>query len=76
MSPMTDAIRLSPRELQVITRVAMGKTEDQIANELGISPRTVRRYKSEIRRKCETYSMPRAVYMATIAGLIDANVLN
>ena len=72
---MTDTIRLSPRELQVITRIAMGKTEDQISIELGISPRTVRRYKSEIRRKCETFSMVQAVYVVTIAGLIDENVL-
>ena len=71
---MTDAIRLSPRELQVITAIAMGRTEDQIALELGISPRTVRRYKSDIRRKCETFSMPHTVYVVTMAGLLE-NVL-
>lgn len=71
---MTSPITLSPRELQVITLIAMGKTEDQIALDLGISPRTVRRYKSAIRRKCETYSMPQAVYVVTMAGLIE-NVL-
>jgi DNA-binding NarL/FixJ family response regulator len=72
---MTDTITLSPRELQVITAIAMGRTEDQIALELGISPRTVRRYKSDIRRKCETFSMPHTVYVVTMAGLLE-NVLN
>ena len=71
---MTDTITLSPRELQVITAIAMGRTEDQIALDLGISPRTVRRYKSDIRRKCETFNMPHTVYVVTMAGLLE-NVL-
>ncbi len=73
---MANTIQLSPRELQVIMAIANGKTEDQIAIDLNISPRTVRRYKSDIKRKCETYSMPHAVYVVTMAGLINENVLN
>ena len=65
------AIELSPRELQVITRIAMGFTEDQIALELGLARSTVARVKRNIRRKCETYSTPRAVYIVTMAGLIE-----
>ncbi len=72
---MTESVQLSPRELQVITAIANGKTDDQIALELGISPRTVRFHKNGIKRKCSTYSMPHAVYVATMAGLINENVL-
>ena len=68
---MTDTIRLSPRELQVITRIAMGMTEHQIALELGLARSTVARVKRNIRRKCETYSMPHTVYVVTMAGLIE-----
>ena len=65
------AIELSPRELQVITRIAMGFTEDQIALDLGMARSTVARVKRNIRRKCETYSTTQAVYVVTMAGLIE-----
>ena len=68
---MTDTITLSPREIQVITLIAMGRAEDQIALELGLARSTVARVKRNIRWKCEAYSMPQAVYVVTMAGLIE-----
>ena len=68
---MTDNVKLSPRELQVITRIAMGFTESQIALDLGLARSTISRVKRNIRRKCETYSTPQAVYVVTMAGLIE-----
>ncbi len=64
-------VTLSPRELLVITRIAMGQTEGQIALDLGLARSTIVRVKRNIRRKCETYSMPHTVYVVTMAGLIE-----
>ena len=49
----------------------MGQTEGQIALDLGLARSTIVRVKRNIRRKCETYSMPHTVYVVTMAGLIE-----
>lgn len=48
--------RLSPREVQVFERVATGKTNKEIARELGISPRTVEIYRAAVMTKLDVSS--------------------
>jgi len=45
--------RLSPREISVITALAAGKTDKEIAMTLDVSPETVRWYLKNIRTKME-----------------------
>lgn len=46
-----DLHRLSERELEVLRRVASGHTSNAIAEQLGISARTVETYRSRIQKK-------------------------
>jgi PAS domain S-box-containing protein len=50
--------RLSPREREVVTRVAAGLTSKEIARELGISPRTVEMHRARVLRKLGVQSTP------------------
>lgn len=46
-----DFSELSPQEMQVVKRVAQGKTNKEIGNELGLSDRTVRNYLTNVFQK-------------------------
>lgn len=54
----TQVERLSPREREVVTRVAAGLTSKQIARELAISPRTVEMHRARVLRKLGVSSTP------------------
>lgn len=62
---------LSPRERQVLTMVAMGHTNREIAASLGISHRTVEIHRSNILTKLGAHNSPEAVRIAVDAGLIS-----
>lgn len=47
---------LSPREREVLALVVEGRLDKQIANTLGISPKTVEKHKASLRRKLEADS--------------------
>jgi len=53
--------RLTAREREVLTRVADGKHNREIAAELGISPRTVEVYKSRLMEKLQVRRVPELV---------------
>jgi FixJ family two-component response regulator len=53
--------RLTGREREVLTRVADGKHNREIAAELGISPRTVEVYKSRLMEKLQVRRVPELV---------------
>lgn len=71
--------RLSPhltdRELQVITALAQGKSNKQIAHALGISEKTVRNHASNLYKKLHLYDRTQAVLYAIREGLVDLNSL-
>ena len=48
---LTGDARLTPRERDVFAFIAMGKTNKQLARELGLSARTVEGYRASIMRK-------------------------
>ena len=49
--PSLQTVRLAPRELEVLRLVALGRGTRQIADELGISPHTVRNHVRHFREK-------------------------
>ena len=60
--------RLTRRHLQVIALLHAGRSNDEIAAELGISPRTAKAHADEIRRRlgvAKRRQIPEAYYRAT-----------
>ena len=62
---------LSKRELQVLELVADGKTNLDIGELLGISPKTVARHRERIMNKLDIHSTTELVKFAIRTGLID-----
>ncbi len=62
--------RLSDRERQVMLQVVAGKPNRDIAEELGISPRTVEVFKARMMEKMQARSVPELVRMAMDAGML------
>lgn len=65
------ATQLSERERQVLSRVAKGATNREIAAELHLSPHTVKEYASTLYRKLDVRNRLEAVQRAEKLGLID-----
>ncbi len=66
------ALDLSRRELHVLTQVAGGLSNKQIARKLGISHKTVRNHLSQVFRKLDASNRTEAVMNAVRAGLFSA----
>ena len=60
---------LTPREREVLELMAGGASNESIANELVVSPKTVRNYVSRIYRKLDVKSRAQAIVLAREAGL-------
>ena len=61
---------LTPRELQVLQRIAEGDSNKEIAHRLGISEHTVKFHVNSILAKLNAQSRTEAVVRATRLGLI------
>jgi len=66
---------LTDRELDVITALARGAGNKQIARTLDISEKTVRNHISNIYKKLHIYDRTQAVLYAIREGLVDPNVV-
>ncbi len=62
---------LTPRECEVLLKIADGKTNREIANVLDISVKTVDRHRENIMRKLEIHSRVELVKFAISQGLIS-----
>src|SRR5690606_18148167 len=60
---------LSERERQVLARISQGMTNDEIAAELAITPRTVRNHLANIYAKIDVHSRAEAVVWARERGI-------
>ena len=65
------AERLTPRERDVLVRVARGLTNKEIASELGISPRTVETHRDGVARKLKMRSVAELTRFVMETGLGD-----
>ncbi len=63
--------RIAPRELEVLRLVAQGRSTHGIAEDLGISPHTVRNHVRHFRRKLEARTKLEAVLTAMRLGILD-----
>ena len=64
-------IRLSRRERQVLTLVAQGASDNEIAIQLCLSAKTVSWYVKEIRAKIGAHSRAHAVALAMEHGILS-----
>ena len=62
---------LTPKELQILTLIAEGNSNKQIATTLGISDQTIKNHVSAILRKINANYRAHAVYIAIRDGLIS-----
>ena len=67
----TDLDVLSNREQQVLQLVAEGLTSPQIAEKLGISPKTISRHRDRIMKRLNLHSSTDLVKFAIRTGLIE-----
>lgn len=65
---------LTRRELEVLTLVGHGSPLKSIAKELGVSQRTVERYRSDISRKLGVTSIAEIARLVQLAGLEISHV--
>jgi two-component system response regulator NreC len=63
---------LSPRETEVLRRMALGHTNREIAEQLSLSVRTVETHRAHIQQKLGLSSRPELTHYALANGLIDA----
>ena len=64
------SLGLTPRELEILRLVKDGPTDNQIATELFLSPRTVSTHMENVRTKLASTTRTRAVILAMNLGLI------
>lgn len=60
-------VELTPREKQVVMRLAQGRTSKEIARDLGLSPRTIDDYRARLLRKFEVRNI--AELLSRIMGV-------
>lgn len=63
-------IPLNQKELAFVVGAAQGKTQKQIARELGVSPSRVKEHAERARLKLGAINTPQAVFNAHKAGII------
>lgn len=63
---------LTPREHQVFERVVQGKTNKEIARELGTSARTVKAHRQKVMEKVRVESLTELVLVAERLGILAA----
>lgn len=74
-APTTAAIHLSPREMEVLIGICLGKTGVEIGQELFISPDTVKSHIKRIYRKLSVRTRAAALLAAHRNGLLDVSQL-
>ena len=63
---------LTPRERDVLLPLVQGYTNREIAEQLGVSIKTVDLYRSRVMKRMQAEHLPALVGMAIAAGLVDA----
>ncbi|MCR6491118.1 response regulator transcription factor [Cellulomonas sp. P24] len=70
-TPASSTASLTPRELEVVTLVAEGRTNREIGRRLGVAERTARTHVSNILTKLGLASRTQAAMWAVREGLVD-----
>jgi FixJ family two-component response regulator len=64
---------LTPRELDVLDQVVLGRLNKEIASELGITIRTVKEHRARVMEKMEANSLAELVTMIVTVRLKEPN---
>jgi DNA-binding NarL/FixJ family response regulator len=67
---LIDVPRLTSRELQVLGEIALGRTNNEVAEHLSIMPTTVKTYLKNTMRKFGTRNRVETILAARRAGLL------
>ena len=65
---------LTPRDHEVLEHVLRGQLNKQIARDLGIDERSVKRHRTSIMAKLQVESVPELMHLVHAAGLHDSDV--
>lgn len=68
--------RLTSREREVLEGLVNGGTNKTIAKELGISPRTVELYRSQVMNRLDASNLPELIQIAMTAGVRPRTEIN
>lgn len=68
-APVEGIDSLTPREIEVLRLLALGHTNSEIADLLGVSPRTVEAHRAQVTGKLGAHSRADLVRIADMAGL-------
>ncbi len=60
-----------PRQRQVLNRLVTGQSHKLIADDLGLSPRTIEIYRAHLMTKMQARSLSELVRMALLAGVVS-----
>lgn len=63
--------RITPREIEILSWIANGKTTDEISVILGIAHHTVTTHRTTIMTKLGVYTAPAMIAAAFRAGIIE-----
>jgi DNA-binding NarL/FixJ family response regulator len=69
----SSALTLSDREIEILTSVAKGELNKEIANRLGLSYQTIKNHMTSILKKLNAGSRTEATCIAIKCGLISIN---
>jgi RNA polymerase sigma factor (sigma-70 family) len=64
---------LTPRERQVFKLVVRGRTNKQVANELGATERTIKAHRHRVMEKMQVQSLAELASLAERVGILDAS---
>jgi len=64
-------LTLTPRERDVLLPLVQGYTTREIAEQLGVSAKTVDLYRSRVMKRMQADHLPELVGMAIVAGMVD-----
>jgi DNA-binding NarL/FixJ family response regulator len=68
-------IELTDRQKEVLQLIAEGKTDEQIAVEFVISPKTVSRHRKDLREAFNAHSTVEMISKAISLGFVDTNAV-
>lgn len=72
----SEAVALTPRELELLKLLARGYTYREVAEDLNVSSHTVNSHIKNLYRKLSVKSKNEAIYTATQHGILDMRELN
>jgi two-component system, LuxR family, response regulator FixJ len=73
MQLSNDLLLLNPKEISVAKLIAEGKNNKEIGEQVGLSPRTIERYKEAIMKKMKCRTIAAAMVKCVGVGIIAYN---